>query len=278
MECLQLNNIYTITEFITSIVQIAFDNGLVLFGGAIRSFILNEFPNDLDFTFTDYKSRESFLKCLVDANYWVAKIEGKYNKMCSSYSVIDLNNHENGITIDLVFRNSFGKDPDFDVNSLIMKSFDEINVANGIDLSIQEILENILKRKFNIIKSKKEFTSRTDNLVNNSLYLIRFIKMQSRIAKMLSRGWECPKEDIKQHFYPLLIKENKNKESNCSMCSFCKKKLNANYILQLYCCGYSTCDDCFLEYIKANFENSEIYCPFCLEDPTGLQTVQPIEI
>jgi hypothetical protein len=291
MECelvedsLTLTN-YSINEFITNIIKIAYANGLTLFGGAIRSFILGEFPNDLDFAYASNLIKTQFLQKLKDSNYWIAEIEGKYNNKCSSYAVIDLNDHKNGIHIDLVYENSLGKDPDFDVNSLRMKSFDSIEMADGIDIPINTILENIHNRTFNIIKSKKEFISREENLVENSLYLIRFIKMQTRTAKMLSNRWQIGdkkdlKQNLEQHFYPLLIKENRNSSDSSDLtkaCSFCEKKLEAAYILELDCCQSSTCDLCLLDYIKTNFDNPEIVCPFCLGDPCGLKTVQPIEI
>src|SRR3972149_5678982 len=177
--------------FVQTILSVAFDHQLVLFGGAVRSIIRGEKPNDLDLAYQLSSDKSAFLQKLSEKQMHHSKIETVYSFMCESYTIQHKDTH---IKIDLVDYKNLARDMDFDINRLNMVSFSTITLSPDTNLTIGTILENIHKKQFKILQIYDKIPKPHDrelNIRKNSEYIIRFVKLQARTVKLLSNGWKC---------------------------------------------------------------------------------------
>lgn len=274
---------YLRNKIINIILISAFECNLSLFGGAVRSMILKEAPNDLDLSYSNTINKDSFL-VKISSFFDISKQETPYNILMSeSYILKSKIVDELSIKIDLVPENMLGVDQDFDVNALKMTDLQTIKIVpNQKNLDIFDVISNIKNKKFTLLKTFGFCPVRTGStIIDNSKYVVNYLKIQLRTAKMIENGWQCNNfsnnlsleynniKDYEQIFNPLLFAENKHIDT-CTICMCIPKN---KYILEVKCCKKPFCLTCILDYVKERFNNSEISCPNCRGDPFNLKTV-----
>jgi hypothetical protein len=272
--------------FISTIVKVVFKHDGVIYGGAVRDWFAQpkskrQIPQELD---VGVQNTTAFVrkvtKCLQ-----VFTIDSKDSTEYDAYEncyclTIKHNTFPNvSIKMDVNPISSITKSLDFDVNCLNMTSIRQINITLGTDddLSFGDIMNNILEHKFKILPFTIPKEGTVSKVKHTELYT--FIKMQARVAKMLSRNWIC-EQNIQQWFIPCLIyKVDEPKE-----CPKCKEVPTINYVLTPHCCGISTtketnnwiCFKCALELIQKTSRYHDIKCIFCCGDIFGWKTVQDV--
>ncbi len=271
-------------KIIDVLLKTAFDCQLSLFGGAIRSMILNEEPNDLDMSYSTPEDKNTFI-LKISSFFDVSKQDSEYNKGVSeSYTLTSKILEQVVIKVDLVPEAMLGVDQDFDVNSLKMTDMQTIKIVpNQKNLDIFNIITNIKNKKFTLLKTFGFCPTRTaSTVVESSKYVINYLKIQLRTACMVERGWKCTNlgtvwntvKSYEQIFDPLLFTDNKKADA-CSICLCIPKQ---KYVMEVKCCKKQFCLSCMLDYVKERFNNSEISCPNCRGDPFKLKTINTNKI
>lgn len=246
-------------RLIKHIIEISQKHSMILYGGAIRSIISGEEPNDLDFCTVESSDEEEFLDELED-HYEIDRIEisnNTYNHTCKSYTVTNDQNIE--IKVDISKKKNIEKNSDCDVNALCLISDNTLDVipSEKDSVNLFDAIDNMKAKRFRIINLPRKIPDRfgSDGIIVNSEYVVKYIKLEGRVTKLMGKGWTC-ETDIKEHFKPCHITRTTTK---CTMC----KKEDHRYSFKAKCCKKQFCFDCVLKYVKDKFHEKRISCPDC---------------
>lgn len=272
-------------KLVNSIIKLIFENGYILFGGAVRDYHLSKqktYPVDFDIGVSDISLAIKYLvenlkfcfdietnKCKNNNDVIVhAKLNLKYKfpKSNSPKELIEF-------CVDISDKSVVGSNLDFDVNGVYMTNDRTYNLVDSMPSdSLCKIIDQINKKRFSVLKTYvKPNNSRFQfGISENSKKLVEFIKIMERVCKMLNRGWKLNGQNLEEIFDPCLIKEMCNEnDKHCTICGDDFKK----YELELYCCKKIMCFVCAIAHVKSRFNNSEIPCPYCRGDPFGWKTI-----
>ena len=271
------------SKLIDSILNLIYNKGYILFGGAVRDYIIPKnklYPTDIDIGVdnitTALKDLSTELQFCFDVKIDKLMVHGvnHHTKMQLTYKFLNSIN----FCIDISNKKIIGSNLDFNVNGIYMTNERTYHLVSVLPAkSLCEIIDKINQKKFQIIKTyKRPQLSRSKSGIEiSSKNLVEYIKMMDRTSKMLNRDWKLDKQNLDDIFEPNLIKlidinnvEGPNK--TCVICSNYFKK----YELQLDCCKTNMCFNCTLKHIKSRYNNSEISCPFCRGDPFGWKTIK----
>lgn len=268
-----------------NVLKLLFSQQCVIYGGTVRDFIIPEkkkkiIPTDIDLFVDDLNYSLKILKILFANDYKIEEVKMEQptytNKISKSMKLVD--NFDNSeIILDISEKkDGFGNKLDFDINGIYMTDFLTFKLPKELgEESLGELISKINSKKFSIIpifkiETQAQCFRQKDYLskVANSLNLIEFVKMMSRTCNMLKRGWKLVDQELFDIFEPCLIEYVGPVKKNCKFMN-CEIQ---QYGLKLYCCEEIVCFCCTLKYIKKNFYQNEICCPFCFCDPFGWNT------
>ena len=275
-------------KLVDALIKLFFENGYTIFGGCVRDYIIPKYklyPVDFDIGVDDINEAKTII----------------INTLCFSFDIEEENIDNNGeinhsklelthrfsstkkpikLTIDISLKKVIGSNLDFDVNSIYMTNDRSFHLVDSIQYnSLTEIINNINRKKFRILKTyKKPIQTRTQMGINeSSKKLIEYIKMMDRTSKMLSRGYKLSDQILEEIFEPCLIKKIDNSTSNeCNIsntCNICASNFKP-YELELDCCKQIICFSCAINHIKGRFGNTDIFCPYCRGDLFGWKTTK----
>jgi len=265
------------SNIVDDLIKLFFYNGFYLFGGCVRDYIMAKkkfYPHDFDIGVDNIEDAKSMLIKTLQFSFDITTEDAIGRNFDTVHSkMILIHRHITSteplqFIIDISHKNVIGSNLDFDVNGIYMPSLKTFTIAESVnDISFMDIVNNINKKKFKILKSYQLQGLRSNGIVSNSVKLIEFVKMMERTTKMLTRGWKINDQKLEDIFKPCLIKEMHDD----GFCNICSADYN-QYELELHCCQQIICFSCALEHIKARFSNSTICCPYCRGDPFGWKT------
>lgn len=266
-------------KLVNSIIELIFEEGHILFGGAVRDYQLAKkkiYPADFDIGVDNVNTATQKLLSALKFCFDI-EIDEMIVRGVSLHSKIHLKyKFANSIDfyIDISNKNVVGSNIDFDVNGVYMTNNRTYHLIESLPInSFSTIINQIDRKRFKVLKTyKKPQMSRIQNgIEENSKKLIEFIKIKNRVCKMLNRGWKLDNQKIENIFEPCLI-TLLNVDENEQKCTICNDLFN-KYEMKLACCGNIICFVCALGHIKARFGNTEIPCPYCRGDPFGWDTI-----
>lgn len=265
-------------KIVNDLILLFFKHNFFIFGGCVRDFILSKnkyYPYDFDIGVDNIDNAK---EKLIDALEFCFNIESddiisKENNVVHSKLKITYKHNATLdpliFIIDISHKSIIGTNVDFDVNSIYMPNSKTFTLVDSISNTyLIDVIENINKRKFSIIKRfpAPQLSRCEEGIVNNSQKVLEFVKFMERTSKMLNRGWKLKKQNLTDVFDPCLIKEVQP-----DVCTLCRDTFS-KYEIETNCCKKELCFTCAVTLIKTNYHNTEINCPFCRGDLFGRKT------
>lgn len=277
-------------KLVDALIKLFFENGFIIFGGCVRDYIIPKYklyPIDFDIGVDDINEAKTII---INTLYFSFDIEEENieNDGEINHSKLELIHKFSStkkpikLSIDISLKKVIGSNLDFDVNSIYMTNDRSFHLVDSIQFnSLTEIINNINRKKFRILKTyKKPMQTRREIGINeSSKKLIEYVKIMERTSKMLSRGYKLSDQILEEIFEPCLIKKIDNLTNNCDVCNICNICASnfRPYELELYCCKQIICFSCVLNHIKGRYGNTDIFCPYCRGDPFGWKTIGGVD-
>lgn len=160
---------------------------------------------------------------------------------------------------------------DFDFDTVYALDMRTVSINNNhfnFDYTLSDAFKAINEKKFRVIG--RRFASdefRSEDIIENTKELIKYLELSSKTANLLNNGWKIIGPRLDKVFYPCLIGKSPE-DTKCTICSDNLKK----YELKLDCCSQFLCFGCSIKYVNSRAHNSQIPCPLCKGDPFGFNT------